>query len=257
MAGGHRRGRPARGAERESKTRFLLRLLARMRQPAIVFTGVPRHARAAAPRSHGRRTRGLRPARRDVAGGAVGIQRRSTSEHTFNRHGPAKAGRHRGAPHILLATDAASEGLNLHRRCRAVVHFELPWSPARLEQRTGRVDRIGQTRRVHEILLIADDTAERLVLAPLAKRAARARSAMPGASRLVNALTESRVASAVMDGELIVAQAGLSGLDPACRPSRRRSGCTSRPSDEARRLRAYREWIATSGHNDVRKPRYR
>ena len=105
---------------------------------------------------------------------------------------------------MLLATDAASEGLNLQRRCRAVVHYELPWSPARLEQRTGRVDRIGQSRRVHEILLVAGDTAERLVLAPLAKRAARAGSAMPGSSRLVDAIAESRVASAVMDGEPIV-----------------------------------------------------
>ncbi len=47
---------------------------------------------------------------------------------------------------LLLATDAASEGLNLQRRCRRVIHFELPWNPNRLEQRNGRVDRYGQTR---------------------------------------------------------------------------------------------------------------
>ncbi|MDH7513098.1 MAG: helicase-related protein [Clostridiales bacterium] len=47
---------------------------------------------------------------------------------------------------VLLATDAASEGLNLQRRCRRVIHFELPWNPNRLEQRNGRVDRYGQTR---------------------------------------------------------------------------------------------------------------
>jgi superfamily II DNA or RNA helicase len=47
---------------------------------------------------------------------------------------------------LLLATDAASEGLNLQRTCRRVVHFELPWNPNRLEQRNGRVDRYGQTR---------------------------------------------------------------------------------------------------------------
>jgi len=45
---------------------------------------------------------------------------------------------------ILLATDAASEGLNLQYNCRRVIHFELPWNPNRLEQRNGRVDRYGQ-----------------------------------------------------------------------------------------------------------------
>ncbi|MGQ9592099.1 MAG: helicase-related protein [Planctomycetota bacterium] len=47
---------------------------------------------------------------------------------------------------LLLATDAASEGLNLQRHCRRVIHFELPWNPNRMEQRNGRVDRYGQTR---------------------------------------------------------------------------------------------------------------
>lgn len=45
---------------------------------------------------------------------------------------------------LLLATDAASEGLNLQRLCHRVIHFELPWNPNRLEQRNGRVDRYGQ-----------------------------------------------------------------------------------------------------------------
>ena len=155
-------------------------------------------------------------------------------------------------PTLLLATDAASEGLNLHRRCRAVVHFELPWSPARLEQRTGRVDRIGQPRRVHEILLIADDTAERLVLAPLAKRAARAGSAMPGASRLVDVLTESRVASAVMDGDVIVHKPAA-GLDLAATVAPPLS-LREQAEHEARRLRAYRAWIATSDGDDFDSP---
>lgn len=47
---------------------------------------------------------------------------------------------------VLLATDAASEGLNLQRHCCRLYHFELPWNPNRLEQRNGRIDRHGQTR---------------------------------------------------------------------------------------------------------------
>ncbi|MEM4729074.1 MAG: DISARM system SNF2-like helicase DrmD [Thermoplasmata archaeon] len=49
---------------------------------------------------------------------------------------------------ILLATDVASEGLNLQTSCRYVIHIEIPWNPMRLEQRNGRVDRHGQSRDV-------------------------------------------------------------------------------------------------------------
>ena len=46
---------------------------------------------------------------------------------------------------ILLATDAAAEGLNLQNHCRYLIHYEIPWNPNRLEQRNGRIDRHGQT----------------------------------------------------------------------------------------------------------------
>lgn len=45
---------------------------------------------------------------------------------------------------VLLATDAASEGISLQRQCHLLVHAEIPWNPNRLEQRNGRVDRHGQ-----------------------------------------------------------------------------------------------------------------
>jgi superfamily II DNA or RNA helicase len=77
-----------------------------------------------------------------------------------------------GHARVLLATDAAAEGLNLHHRCRWVIHFELPWSTVRLEQRTGRVDRIGQPRRVHVWSLINAHTDEERVLLRLDARQA-------------------------------------------------------------------------------------
>lgn len=49
---------------------------------------------------------------------------------------------------ILLATDAASEGINLQKHCRYMIHLEIPWNPTRLEQRMGRVDRYGQQRDI-------------------------------------------------------------------------------------------------------------
>ena len=45
---------------------------------------------------------------------------------------------------ILLATDAASEGLDLQNHCCRLIHYEIPWNPNRMEQRNGRIDRHGQ-----------------------------------------------------------------------------------------------------------------
>ena len=52
---------------------------------------------------------------------------------------------------ILVATDAASEGIDLQRHCWRMLHWEIPWNPSRLEQRNGRVDRHGQPNEVVEI----------------------------------------------------------------------------------------------------------
>jgi len=49
---------------------------------------------------------------------------------------------------VLVATDAASEGIDLQAHCHRLVHYEIPWNPNRLEQRNGRIDRHGQTAPV-------------------------------------------------------------------------------------------------------------
>ncbi len=81
-----------------------------------------------------------------------------------------------GQARMLIATDVAAEGLNLQQACRLVVHVELPWSPARLEQRNGRVDRLGQRRRVHVWHLLGDRRHEARIIAALSARLARMRA---------------------------------------------------------------------------------
>jgi hypothetical protein len=72
---------------------------------------------------------------------------------------------------ILIATDAAREGLNLQQHCSDLFHFDLPWNPSRLEQRNGRIDRKGQRAaevRCHYFVL--EQRPEDKVLETLVKK---------------------------------------------------------------------------------------
>ncbi|UOF92939.1 DEAD/DEAH box helicase [Fodinisporobacter ferrooxydans] len=60
---------------------------------------------------------------------------------------------------VLIATEAGGEGINL-QFCNQIINFDLPWNPMRLEQRIGRVHRLGQTRDVHIYNLSTKDTIE-------------------------------------------------------------------------------------------------
>ena len=62
---------------------------------------------------------------------------------------------------ILLATDAASEGIDLHLACHRLVHMEVPFNPNRMEQRNGRIDRHGQQSRTVEIFHFASADGRR------------------------------------------------------------------------------------------------
>jgi SNF2 family DNA or RNA helicase len=64
---------------------------------------------------------------------------------------------------ILVSTESGGEGLNF-QFCNQVVNFDLPWNPMRLEQRIGRVHRLGQTRDVHIFNLLTKDTIEEHIM---------------------------------------------------------------------------------------------
>ena len=84
-------------------------------------------------------------------------------------------------PHVqvLLATDAAGEGINL-QRAHLMVNYDLPWNPNRLEQRFGRIHRIGQTEVCHLWNLVADKTREGDVYYKLLDKLEQARQALGG-----------------------------------------------------------------------------
>ena len=118
------------------KAAALARFVRRCREPVVVFTAYVDTLRALRPILahlplvvvHGRMPDALRVAAIDA----------------FTN----------GDATVLLTTDASAEGINLHHRCRLVVHADVPSTSRLFMQRNGRVDRHGQTRRVHAVVLL-------------------------------------------------------------------------------------------------------
>ena len=102
--------------------------------------------------------------------GGVGREDRLKTQEAF-RHDPQVQ--------VLLATDAAGEGINL-QRAHLMVNYDLPWNPNRLEQRFGRIHRIGQTEVCHLWNLVADETREGDVYRKLLEKLEQARQSLGG-----------------------------------------------------------------------------
>jgi SNF2 family DNA or RNA helicase len=80
---------------------------------------------------------------------------------------------------VLIATDAAGEGINL-QRAHLMVNYDLPWNPNRLEQRFGRIHRIGQTEICYLWNLVAEETREGDVYRTLLDKLEQARESLGG-----------------------------------------------------------------------------
>ncbi len=102
--------------------------------------------------------------------GGVGREDRRKAQESFT---------HDKEVEILVATDAAGEGINL-QRAHLMVNYDLPWNPNRLEQRFGRIHRIGQTEVCHLWNLVAKDTREGEVYLRLLEKLDEERSALGG-----------------------------------------------------------------------------
>jgi SNF2 family DNA or RNA helicase len=102
--------------------------------------------------------------------GGIGREERRKAQEKFT---------HDKEVEILVATDAAGEGINL-QRAHLMVNYDLPWNPNRLEQRFGRIHRIGQTEVCHLWNLVAKETREGDVYLRLLEKLAEEREALGG-----------------------------------------------------------------------------
>ena len=102
--------------------------------------------------------------------GSMGREERKKSQESF-RNDPTVR--------VLLATDAAGEGINL-QRAHLMVNYDLPWNPNRIEQRFGRIHRIGQTEVCHLWNLLAEETREGEVYRTLLEKLSESRKALHG-----------------------------------------------------------------------------
>jgi SNF2 family DNA or RNA helicase len=105
-----------------------------------------------------------------VIHGGMGRQARLNTQESF-RHDPEVL--------VLVATDAAGEGINL-QRAHLMINYDLPWNPNRIEQRFGRIHRIGQTEVCHLWNLVAEETREGDVYRTLLMKLEQARQALGG-----------------------------------------------------------------------------
>src|SRR5262245_24341001 len=170
----------------ERKIAALRRLLRRAKEPAIVFTEYRDTLLHVCRAIQGVATV-------IVLHGGMTRDERLAALATFERADRA----------VVLGTGSAGGGLNLQRRCRLVVNLELPWNPMRLEQRIGRIDRIGQSRTVHAFHLVADRTGELRILDNLHGRIARAREDVGAADPLGTLEEETPAPGAASAGLLI------------------------------------------------------
>jgi hypothetical protein len=105
-----------------------------------------------------------------VIHGGMGREERMKAQEAF-KHDPEVQ--------VLLATDAAGEGINL-QRAHLMVNYDLPWNPNRIEQRFGRIHRIGQTEVCHLWNLVAEETREGDVYRTLLEKLEQARQSLGG-----------------------------------------------------------------------------
>ena len=94
---------------------------------------------------------------------------------------------------LLIATDAASEGLDLHGTARYLLHYDCPWNPSKLEQRNGRLDRYGQARDVTVHHFVSDQDQDLRFLDHVIRKADEIREDLGSVNELFDEATHRRL----------------------------------------------------------------
>lgn len=128
---------------------------------------------------------------------------------------------------ILVTGDVASEGVNLHKQCHHLIHYDIPWSLIRIEQRNGRIDRYGQKHRPQITTLLLDPAGTQFsgdikVLTRLLEKEEQARLALGDSSAIMgqyDVAREEDIVRKVLAGkadldEVVPDVGGALALDP-------------------------------------------
>lgn len=184
--------------------------------------------------------------------GGMGEASREEVKAAFNRH-PAE-----DPLRILIATDAAREGVNLQNHCADLIHFDVPWNPSRMEQRNGRIDRkLQRAPKVHCYYFVLPQRAEDRVLEVLVSKTDTIRKELGALSPVVDArlaalLDEGIAEEATAQLSLLIGQVEDSGPDDAAQrvvdeeleATRKRHDDLNRELDRLRAmLEESRAWI--------------
>jgi ERCC4-related helicase len=117
---------------------------------------------------------------------------------------------------ILIATDAAREGVNLQNHCKHLIHFDIPWNPSKLEQRNGRIDRkLQQAPQVWCHYFLLEDRPEDRVMEVLIEKTEVIRQELGSLSPLVQQQVEEALEGGIDLDQLDVVQRQLEGMDSA------------------------------------------
>jgi hypothetical protein len=161
--------------------------------------------------------------------GATPLDRREELKRRFNADPAADPLR------ILLCTDAAREGINLQARCHDLLHFDLPWNPARLEQRNGRIDRkLQPALTVTCRYFLYDQRAEDVVLQALVRKTETIREELGSAGQVIGG----RIADRLSREGIVTPEAQAREIDAEGAADPRRQTANEELDDATQRRRA-------------------
>ena len=150
----------------------------------------------------------------EIFHGPTSIEDRERIKETFN----APPDRH--PLRILIATDAAREGLNLQARCHNLFHFDVPWNPSRMEQRNGRIDRkLQPSEEVFCHYFVYAQRPEDRIIQALVRKTKTIREELGSLSRVIDTKLAKALAGGLPHAQLARLEGEIEGadIDPARR----------------------------------------